>query len=199
MLITFEGGEGAGKTTLIASLVKELEKRGKKVVITREPGSTELGEMIRTRVLLSKGKISPMAELLLFLAARAEHLKQVIEPALHDGIIVLCDRFNDSSIAYQGEARGLGFDTVRSLCLLATGQITPHLTFLLDLDPEKGMKRLVRGKDRIESEGMSFHQNVRKAFLKIARQEPERVVILDASQEPDVVLQEAIKHVDRKL
>ena len=190
--ITVEGGEGAGKTTLIEILVEELTSRGMNVVRTREPGGTALGNEIRG-LLLNKEKHLPIidkAELLLFLAARAQHIEEVIAPAIATGKTVVCDRFNDSTVAYQGAARGLGTDYVRSLCNQVCGDVLPSLTFYLDVDPSIGLQRTRRAAkenasvgevDRIESEAMEFHTKVREAFLSMARSEPERFVVIDAS------------------
>lgn len=196
MFITFEGGEGAGKTTLIEEIFRYLTSRGFDVLKTREPGGTPLGDKIRTLVLEERGeKISPLAELSLFLASRAQHVETVILPALKAGKIVLCDRFNDSSVAYQGIARNLGKDDVASACKFFSQGLTPTLTFYLDIDPKTGMTRVQRSrvKDRIEQEDFFFHTLVRNAFLTIAKENPERIFVLDASLPKDQVQQIAIK------
>lgn len=202
--ITFEGGEGAGKTTLINSLSKALQDGGKAVVVTREPGATPLGEKLR-ELLLDKSiyfPITPMAELLLFLSDRAQHIEQVIKPALAKDKIVLCDRFNDSTIAYQGGARGLGMDKIQSLCLGVCGDTQPDLTFFLDVDPAIGLNRAKgqqRVLDRMEKEHLDFHAKVREAFLQLARQDPLRIVVLDASQSQEVILSHALKVLDEQI
>lgn len=189
--ITVEGGEGAGKTTLIDRLVEELAARGKEVVRTREPGGTALGNEIR-RWLLDKhgGAIGDKAELLLFLAARAQHIDEVIVPAIAAGKTVVCDRYNDSTVAYQGAGRELGIDYVRELCNQVCGEVLPNLTFYLDVDPVVGLQRTQRASkenaasgevDRIESEALEFHKRVRNAFLAMARAEPGRIITIDAS------------------
>lgn len=191
VLITFEGGEGGGKTTLIGKLKEALEKQGKKVLVTREPGGTSIGEAIRDILLQSKDPLSPKAELLLFLAARAEHIASVISPALKQGMVVLCDRFNDSSIAYQGYARGLGFDYVESLVQVVSGEITPYKTFFLDIDPQVGLKRATElHADRLENESLSFHQKVREGFHLLAKKYPNRIAIIDASLSVEAVFQQ---------
>jgi dTMP kinase len=154
-----------------------------------------VGEKIREHLLASKDHLHPMTELLLFLAARVEHIETVIKPAIKRGEIVLCDRFNDSSVAYQGGGRGLGVDLVENLCKQVTGRIKPDLTFLLDIDPEVGMKRLKHSQDRIESAGLAFHQKVRHAFLDIAKREPERVKVVDAALSQDQVFKHVLSQV----
>jgi dTMP kinase len=191
--ITVEGGEGAGKTTVIEHIEATLQLWGYSVVKTREPGGTVLGNEIRSWLLNHHDtvKIGAKAELLMFLAARAEHIDDVIAPAVASGKVVLCDRFNDSTIAYQGVGRGLGFDFVRELCLTVCGSTLPDLTFYLDIDPIIGLQRTKRTAkenaaagevDRIEAEKIEFHQQVRQAFLKMAKEEPNRLVTIDASQ-----------------
>lgn len=182
MFITFEGGEGAGKTTQIKKLGDALESRGLQVVATREPGGTKLGEHIRGCLLNPEFGIpfGARAELMLFLSSRVQHLEEVILPALAEGKIVLCDRFNDSSVAYQGGGRELGIEEVELLCTLACGGIEPDLTFFLDLEPEEGMQRLRRKKDRLEDAGAFFHERVRSAFQEIALKHPARVHQIDA-------------------
>lgn len=179
--IVFEGGEGAGKSTQEALLAEALASEGRSVVRTREPGGTPAGEAIRN-VLLSNeyAGLSDRAEALLFAAARGEHVKQVIRPALEDGAIVICDRYLDSSVAYQGYGRELGADRVRDLSVWATEGLLPDLTILLDVDPTVGLSR-VESPDRLESEPIEYHQRVRAAFLDIATREPSRFLVVDAS------------------
>lgn len=201
LFLTFEGGEGAGKTTLIHRLQKHLEEEGHKVLVTREPGGSLLSEKIREIVLhhAKDVRLGSRAELLLFLAARAQHIEELILPALQAGKIVLCDRFNDSSVAYQGFARGLGMEAVENLSLFATQNLQPDLTFFLDLDPEVGIKRALleeRTLDAIESQKNEFHALVRKGFLEIAKKHPERMKTLDASKTPEQVFQQAVKYLN---
>lgn len=204
--ITFEGGEGAGKTTLIKICEDTLRSWGYEVVKTREPGGSLLGNEIRNWLLTRNEniKIGDKAELLMFLAARAQHIEELIAPAIAKGKIVLCDRFNDSTIAYQGVGRGLGLDFVKNLCLTVCGKTLPDLTFFLDVDPLLGLKRTKRTAkehsaagevDRIESEKIEFHQQVRKAFADIAAAEPTRFITIDASK----VLPEVIQSCKRVL
>lgn len=197
LFITFEGGDGAGKSTLIEGIKSFILEKGLAIRVTREPGGTSLGEEIR-HWLLHSGTASPMmakTELLLFLASRAQHIEEVIVPSLERGEVVLCDRFNDSSIAYQGVGRNLGLDYVEKLCDDVCQKIVPDLTFYLDLDPQLGMKRRqqVNEKvDRIEEAGLTFHQRVREGFLELARRHP-RIHVIDAKQSAEAVLQEALK------
>jgi dTMP kinase len=197
LFVTFEGGEGAGKTTLIERLEKYFLSQGRSVLRTREPGGTPLGEEIRKILLHHKGPLSPYAELALFLASRAQHVQEVIRPAIERGEIVLCDRFNDSSVAYQGMARGLGMQEVAQVADFLSEGLKPDLTLYLDIDPKEGLRRAgnARAQDRIESETLAFHTKIREAYLEIARKEPKRFVLLDASKSPDEVFKEALKHV----
>jgi dTMP kinase len=195
LLITFEGGEGAGKTTLIERLEKWLIQEKHQVLKTREPGGTQLGEMIRKSLLEHQEPLSPFAELSLFLASRAQHIFEVINPALSAGKIVLCDRFNDSSLAYQGGARGLGMQKVQQFCSFISEGLSPDLTFYLDLDPAIGLQRVakIKKQDRIESEALHFHTKIREAFLKIAALEPDRFITIDAALSPEEVFEEVKK------
>ena len=198
LFITFEGGEGAGKTTLIEELSLALTKKGHSVLKTREPGGTKLGEQIREILLQYTGPISPYSELCLFLASRAQHIMEVINPGLEQGKVVLCDRFNDSSIAYQGAARELGVKEVETFCSFISEKLKPDLTIYLDLDPEVGLKRAsnVGKHDRIESETLNFHQKIREGFFAIQRQEPKRFHLIDAKRTPETVFHEAMKIID---
>jgi dTMP kinase len=183
LLIAFEGGEGAGKSTQIAAFVQWLTARGESVVTTREPGGTKVGTRIR-EVLLdnSNGAMDSRAEALLYAADRAQHVAEVIRPALDSGKIVVTDRFVDSSVAYQGFARELGSDEILRLSEWATAGLMPDLVFFLDVDPAIGLSRSGDEPDRIESEGVGFHERVRAAYLQIAKNYPERFVVLDASR-----------------
>lgn len=191
LFITFEGGDGAGKSTLIEKIYQRLIQSGCDVFLTRAPGGTEIGKEIRNLVLHKQDAfLSKRCELLLFLADRAQHVEEKIIPALNRGQIVLCDRFNDSSIAYQGGARGLTPEIVGNLCHFACDGLNPDLTLYLDLDPKIGFERVKKAgmsKDRIESETIEFHQKIREAFKQIAKNEPKRFIIIDASKSPDEV------------
>lgn len=192
--VVFEGGEGAGKSTQMAAFVEWLEARGADVVTTREPGGTEIGTRVR-EVLLDKDatEMDPRAEALLYAADRAQHVAQVIRPALGEGKIVVSDRFIDSSLAYQGVGRDLGIDEVARLSEWATGGLLPDLVFYLQLDPEAGLERAGADRDRLESAGGDFHQKVSAAYLELAQRYPERFVVLDASRSKEDVHEEILK------
>jgi dTMP kinase len=183
MFVTFEGLDGSGKTTQVELLRAALDGD---VVVTREPGGTRLGERVR-ELLLHGDEITPWAEAALFAAARAELVERVIRPALDRGATVLCDRYVDSSLAYQGIARGLGLERVLELNLAAVGGLLPDRTFLLLIDPETAAARSEAAPDRIEREGSSFRADVDRAYREIARRFPERVVEIDATRAPDEV------------
>ncbi|MBX7065949.1 MAG: dTMP kinase [Parachlamydiales bacterium] len=193
--ISFEGGEGAGKTTLIEEMARQLSKEGHHVLKTREPGGTKLGEHIRAILLQHTEPVSAYAELSLFLASRAQHIMEVIGPALEAGKIVLCDRFNDSSVAYQGAARGLGMEQVSAFCKFISQGVEPQLTLYLDLDPRIGLARAAkeRKQDRIEAETIMFHEKIREAYLEIHRAERHRFHLIDANLPPAKVFEEAMK------
>ena len=180
--IVFEGGEGAGKSTQSAALADYLQARGHGVLCTREPGGTPAAEAIRA-VLLDPANagLDDRAEALLFAAARGDHAARVIRPALDRGEIVISDRYLDSSVAYQGVARGLGAERVAELSLWATGGLVPDLTIVLDVDPALGLARVV-GPDRLESEPLEWHARVRQGFLDIAAAAPDRYLVLDGSR-----------------
>jgi dTMP kinase len=190
--IAFEGGEGAGKSTQEALLADSLRLAGRSVVRTREPGGTPAGEAIR-HVLLSPDfdGLDARAEALLFAAARGEHVAHVVRPALERGDVVICDRYLDSSVAYQGVGRDLGVDRVRDLSLWATGGLLPDLTVLLDVDPIVGLARFA-GRDRLEAESIDYHRAVRQGFLDLAAADPERYLVVDAA-DPATVIADAIR------
>jgi dTMP kinase len=189
MFVTFEGLDGSGKTTQAELLRARLEAGGERVVATREPGGTELGEQIRTLV-LHGGHVTPWAEALLYAASRAQHVDQVIRPALDQGASVICDRYVDSSVAYQGVARGLGLQRVLDLNLVAVGGLLPVRTFLLLLDPAAVSARLRREHDRLEREGDDFYARVDEGYRQLADLFPERIVVLDAKRPPDDLAEE---------
>lgn len=180
MFIAFEGGDGAGKTTQIQALRARLEARGDEVVVTREPGGTDLGVQIR-QVLLHGDHVAARAEALLFAADRAHHVATVVRPALRRGAIVLQDRYMDSSIAYQGAGRDLDPAQIQDLSLWATEGLLPTLTVLLDVTPATGRHRRGEVHDRLESEGDEFHARVREHFLALAAADPDRYLVLDAA------------------
>ena len=188
LFVTFEGGDGAGKTTQATLLERWATEAGRTVVRTREPGGSEVGVLIREIVLHHRGDVAPRAEALLYAADRAHHVATVVRPALARGDIVIQDRYLDSSVAYQGTGRVLGADEVRDLSLWATEGLLPDLTVLLDLDPATARRRLDADDkpfDRLESEQTSFHERVRAAFLSLAAAEPDRFLVLDASRPAD--------------
>ena len=190
MFITFEGGDGSGKSTQIQSVRDWFESRGREVIVTREPGGTELGTEIRRLVQNGPEDVDARTEALLYAADRAYHVATVIRPALERGAVVLGDRYIDSSLAYQGAARSLGVDEIASLCAWATRGLYPSLTFLLDLPPEVGARRRTDAPDRMERESMDFHERVRHEYLRLADAEPDRFVVIDAVGTVDEVFSE---------
>lgn len=197
LFITFEGGEGSGKTSLIESLASFFQEQNLSFLKTREPGGTPLSEEIRPLILHKE--MSSYTELALYLAARAEHVDKVLIPALKDGKIILCDRFNDSTLAYQGSARKLDINTVKSLCTFFSQNLNPEITFYLDIDPKIGLKRASHsGLDRLEKEKLDFHQTIRESFLEMAKKEKERFFIIDGSLSKEKVLDLALGHLRQK-
>ena len=190
MFITFEGGDGSGKSTQIQSVREWFESRGREVIVTREPGGTELGTEIRRLVQNGPEDVDARTEALLYAADRAYHVATVIRPALERGAVVLGDRYIDSSLAYQGAARSLGVDEIASLSAWATQGLYPSLTFLLDLPPEVGARRRTDAPDRMERESMDFHERVRHQYLRLADAEPDRIVVIDAVGTVDQVFSE---------
>lgn len=193
--ITFEGGDGAGKTTQATLLEEWLSAQGRTVVRTREPGGTEVGDLVRDIVLHHRGDIAPRAEALLYAADRAHHVATLVRPALARGEVVIQDRYLDSSVAYQGAGRVLDAAEIRALSLWATEDALPDVTVLLDLDPASARRRLDAADkpfDRLEAEKAEFHERVRRAFLALAADEPERFLVLDASL-PAEVLADAVR------
>ena len=190
VFITFEGGDGSGKSTQIQSVSDWFESRGREVIVTREPGGTELGTEIRRLVQNGPEDVDARTEALLYAADRAYHVATVIAPALERGAVVLGDRYIDSSLAYQGAARSLGVDEIASLSAWATRGLYPSLTFLLDLPPEVGARRRTDAPDRMERESMDFHERVRHEYLRLADAEPDRFVVIDAVGTVDEVFSE---------
>ena len=195
MFITFEGGEGSGKSTAIKRLGEKLRSLGKKVVITREPGGTPISEEIRSVILDKENTgMDPWTEALLYAASRRQHVKEKIEPALQEGAIVISDRYVDSSLAYQGGARGLGVNKVLALNQFALDGVMPDLTIYFDLAPETGLGRIRKNErrevNRLDLERLSFHEKVRASFLALKDMFPDRIKIIDANLDPDQVFQE---------
>ncbi len=201
LFITFEGSEGSGKTTQCRRLAGILRSQGYQVLETREPGGTPVAEAIR-RLLLDHSKaakretMTPACETALILAARAQHVAHVIEPALAQGMIVLCDRFFDSTLAYQGYGRKLDSAFLHVSHQFATGGLTPHLTFYLDLPVQEGLarRRKSREQNRLDRESLDFHQRVRRGFLALAKQHAHRIKKLDARQPPDTLNIHIVSH-----
>lgn len=207
--LTLEGGEGCGKSTLATELARRLKDAGRRVVLTEEPGGTALGQQFWRYLRDSDSPpLIPVAELLWFEAARAQHVETVIRPALAEGAVVICDRFADSSVAYQGFGRELGQEVVEGLNSIATGGLRPDLTLVLDVSPEVGLGRarsLERGagatktQDAIGAETLAFHRRVREGYLQIAEDEPGRVIIVDASRVIAEVAEESWRVVESRL
>ena len=197
MFITLEGPEGSGKTTAVDAACKALEAKGYQIVRTREPGGTPIAEQIRN-VILDKSNTSMDArtEALLYAASRRQHLVEKVWPALKEGKIVICDRYLDSSLAYQGGARGLGIENVLNINLFATENTWPDLTLLFDIDPKIGLSRINKNADRevnrLDLEKLEFHKKVRQTFLDLAARFPERYVIIDASKTIDEVAKDTL-------
>jgi dTMP kinase len=205
--ITFEGIEGCGKTTQIGLLTSYLKRIQRPFLLTREPGGTEVGERIR-RILLSSENagIEPMAELFLYAAARIQHFHQVISPSLHEGNVVLCDRFADATLAYQGYGRGLDLAWIEKIHARTVENVMPDLTFLLDVLVEEGLRRALKRmekhtdkEDRFEREALDFHQRVRDGYLALARREPERIIVLDGMKDEETIHHEIVSHLSGKL
>lgn len=181
LFAVFEGVDGSGKSTQAARLAGWLERAGHQALLTREPGATPLGAALRELLLAGRVEVAPRAELLLYAADRAQHVADVIEPALRAGRVVVSDRFADSTVAYQGAGRGLPVEEVEAVARLAAGGLVPDLTVLLDLDPELAAGRLAGPGDRLEREAAAFHRRVRACFLSLAGRAPERYLVLDAA------------------
>ncbi len=204
MFITLEGPEGSGKTTAVEAAVKALEEKGYQIVRTREPGGTPIAEQIRN-VILDKANtnMDPRTEALLYAASRRQHLVEKVWPALKEGKIVICDRYLDSSLAYQGGARGLGVDNILNVNLFATENTYPDLTLLFDIKPEEGLKRISanasREVNRLDLEKLEFHHKVRDTFLALAKRYPERYVIIDASKSREEVAKQTLEAILSRL
>lgn len=205
--VTFEGIEGSGKSTIAKSVSGALERSSIPCLFTREPGGTAASEKIRELLLDPGEAIAPRAELLLYVASRAQLVEEVIAPALAEGRFVICDRFMDASVAYQGWARGLGEELVSELNAYAVRETRPDLTFLLDLPVEEGFRRGprrreeggLRGRDRLELENRDFHERVREGYLRLAQREKERIVVIDAQASFDEVLARIIGNIEDRL
>jgi len=207
LFITFEGIEGCGKTTQIGLLTSFLKSLHRPFLLTREPGGTGVGEKIRQILLSSENVgIEPLAELYLYAAARVQHLRQVISPALREGKIVICDRFADATLAYQGYGRGMDRAWIEEIHARTMENLKPDLTFLLDLPVEVGLRRALKRmenhsvkEDRFEKEALDFHQRVREGYLILARNEPRRIIVLDGMKEEKALHEEVLTHLPKGL
>lgn len=196
LFITFEGTDGCGKTTQIELLKTYLENKGFEVILTREPGAKGLGTKLREILLNYDGEVSSNCESFLFLADRAQHVDTLIKPAIENGKIVLCDRHTDSTVAYQGYGRGLDLEQINMLNNIATSGLKPNITFVFDIDIETAQERVGKSKDRMESAGLEFFKRVRQGYLEIAKSEPERVKVLDATQKIEQISEQVISYVN---
>lgn len=193
LFVTFEGADGCGKTTQMNLLAEYLKNIGCEVILTREPGAKGLGEKLREILLNYEGQVSDRCESFLFFADRAQNIDIIVNPAVESGKIVLCDRHIDSTVAYQGYGRGLNIERIKMLNNLAVNGRKPDLTFVLDIDIETSMKRVGMVKDRMESAGSEFYNRVRKGYLELAKQEPERIKVLDASKSVEEIHQKVVE------
>ncbi|MGL5819872.1 MAG: dTMP kinase [Phycicoccus sp.] len=182
--VAFEGGDGAGKSTQVALLAEALRACGRAVTVTRQPGGTELGRAVRELV-LHGGHVSARAEAMLFAADKAQHVDEVVRPALARGEVVLTDRYTDSAVAYQGAGRDLGAEEVHALQMWAVGTLVPDLTVVVDVSAEEGRRRRGETHDRLESEADGFHDAIRQHFLAVAHGHPERYLVLDGTEPPE--------------
>ena len=207
MFITLEGMEGAGKSTLLEGLHRRFQTVGRTVTLTREPGASHIGTALRAILLNTQSDIANETELFLFLADRAQHVAEIIRPALKAGHVVLCDRFADSTLVYQGCGRGFDNDLLFTLNNVAVSGLWPDITLILDLPPEEGLRRAVRrnqalcqsaNEGRFEAETLAFHTRIREGFLELARQHPQRCVVLDATQSPERLLDVAWTHLSEQ-
>ena len=201
MFITFEGGEGTGKTTIIKTIARKLMEMGYEVVASREPGGSVVAEKIRNVILDPNNQdITPHTEALLYAASRCQHIDEVIKPALESGKIVLCDRYLDSSLAYQGYARKLGYDFVLKINDYATRYI-PDITFYIDLDPNIGLNRILNriNKDRLDMEEMDFHKLVREGYLDIAKLYPNRIIKIRGNQAIESIINAVLSEIKERL
>jgi len=208
LFVTFEGLEGSGKSSQIASVFDYFIQKGKKVIRTREPGGTFIAEKIRDLIIhQQEEKLSERAELLLMLAARAQHVDELIRKNMGQVDLILCDRFTDSTLAYQGGGRGMDMNVLKNLNHHATDGIKPDITFLMDLQVSDSQARIEHRKkrnykkkkiDRFESETISFHERIRKTYLQLAENEPERFLVLNAIEKPQVIFQKMVDHIESK-
>ncbi len=199
LFITFEGGDGCGKSTQLDLVKKYLEEKELQTLTTREPGSVGLGQKLREVILHYDGDVASRAEAFLFLADRAQHIEKIVKPAIEKGIIVLCDRHTDSSVAYQGYGRGEDIEQIKTLNNLATQGIKPDLTLLFDVSTEIAQTRVGSEKDRMESAGIEFHKKVRQGYLEIAKNAPQRVKVVNSNLTIEEVFAQVKKIIDEKI
>lgn len=209
LFITFEGLEGSGKSSQISSVSEHYIQKGKKVIRTREPGGTALAEKMRDLLIhQQEEKLSERAELLLMLAARAQHVDELIQKNMGVADLILCDRFTDSTLAYQGGGRGMDIQLLKNLNAQATGGLSPDITFLMDLKVSDSQARIEHRKkrnhrskkvDRFESETIAFHERIREVYLQLAKAEPERFLVLNAIEKPQVIFQKMIDHIEKRM
>jgi dTMP kinase len=202
--ITLEGGEGSGKTTVLGRVAAYMQNRSIPYRITREPGGVEIAEKIRSIILdPAHTAMDARTEALLYAAARSQHLAEVVEPALKEGLTVLCDRFVDSSLVYQGHARGLGMEEVWSINRFAIGERMPNLTIYLDIEPEVGLSRISANQDRevnrLDLESLAFHQKVREGYQLLVKANPVRIVVIDAGRPLHMVEQDIVRTLEERV
>lgn len=202
LFITLEGPDGSGKSTQALLLIRFLKKAGFKVLLTREPGGDRVAESIRRLLLSPHNQIVPEAELFLYWASRAQHVQQIIKPALAQGQLVVGERFSDATVAYQGYGRGVDLGLIKKMNRLAAGGLTPDLTFLLDIPPARGLKKVLEAKgvkDRFELEKLSFHKRVRQGYLALAEQEPRRIIKISVNHTIDHIHQQILLIIKKKI
>ena len=203
MFITFEGPDGSGKTTQMRKLIPVLQEKGLDIVQTREPGGTDIGDQIRAVIMNMKNKsMHPRAEILLFCASRAQLVEELIRPSLAEGKLVLCDRYADSTMAYQGYGHGLDRDVLSQALNFATGGLKPDLTLLFDISAEAGLRRRLSNHEewnRMDDYALQFHERVRKGYLAMAAAEPERWIVINADRSPDVIHEEVVSILESRL
>lgn len=199
LFITFEGADGCGKTTQINLLEEYLKNKSYNTITTLEPGGCDIGKQLRQILLHHDGYVSPRAEMFMYLADRAQHVDAVIKKNVAENKIVLCDRYIDSSIAYQGYARGGNIEQIDNLNNLATGSYKPDLTFVFDVESEVAQKRIGKTKDRLEKEGLEFHKKVRFGYLELAKKYPDRIKVIDSNKSIEEVFEQVKKVIDQIL
>jgi len=199
LFITFEGADGSGKSTQLAKIFEYLTQNDFECILTREPGGTDLGNKLRDILLNYDGPVSSNCELFLYLADRSQHIETKIKPALLEGKVVLCDRHIDSTVAYQGFARGLDIENLINLNKIATKGLLPDLTIVFDVETEIAMQRVGQTKDRLESEGFEFHKKLRYGYLELAKRFPERIKIINSNNAIDKVFEDTLKLINSYL